>query len=136
MITQYGIYFKETPSKIFEVIRAGDEVIEDCPVFYYKGSDFPCEDYGVRELTEREIKRIVLLKSSESHLSRKEKEYNEWVIENDKNESLGNPFFYLRGNLFYTINREEFKKLKDQEISKGNMSFEYRGETFSVFHFC
>ena len=88
MITQYGIYFKETPSKIFEVIRAGDEVIEDCPVFYYKGSDFPCEDYGVRELTEREIKRIVLLKSSESHLSRKEKEYNEWVIENDKNDDV------------------------------------------------
>jgi hypothetical protein len=136
MIEQYGIYYKENPSQIFEIIRAGNIVEEECPVFYHMGAEFPCEDFGVRKLTKREIEKLVLPTIDENHVERVNNEYSTWVKLNDENEELGNEYFYIGETKYYTINREEFKELVNVAKNEGKHLFTYRGREFSVYHLC
>lgn len=136
MVVQYGIFERVNPTEIYEVIRANNTVKEECPGFYHAGHYFDCETYGIRKMSEREIKEYVLPKKDSIHESRKQKEYSLWLSENDKNEELGNESFFIGKTKFYTINREEFKLIKDKTISEGKRQFEYRGKMFSVYHFC
>ena len=136
MIRELGIYFKDTPENIHEIINAGDSLKEECPVFYYRGNPFLCQDFGVRELTEEEIIDLVLPKKKKVTTDRKLSEYEMWLELNDHNEHLGNEYFFVKGKKFYTVDREEFKTLLEEEKSRGKFSFEYRGNTFSVYHFC
>lgn len=136
MIDQYGIYYKENPSQIFEIIRAGNIVEEECPVFYHMGNEFPCEDFGVRKLTKREIETLVLPTVDVNHTKRVNDEYTAWVKLNDENESLGNDYFYIGETKFYTINREEFKLLIESNKNEGKFLFTYRDRVFNVYHPC
>lgn len=136
MIEQYGIYYKEDPSKIFEIIRAGNDVKEECPIFYHMGNPFSCEDFGVRKLTKREIEELVLPTVDENHVERLNIEYSTWVKLNDENEELGNEYFYIGETKYYTINRVEFKELAESTKNQGKFLFTYRGREFSVYHFC
>jgi hypothetical protein len=136
MIKQFGIYQKTNPSIIFEVIRAGFNVIDSEKEFFSMGNWFSKDEYGYREMTEEEITNLVLLKDSESHHIRKNSEYELWKTENDKNNDLGNKSFYIGEKKFYTIDREEFKLLRDIAISEGKHIIEYRGRNFSPYHFC
>lgn len=135
MIKQYGIYYKENPSKIFEIIRAGNTVKEECPLFYHNGAEFPCEDFGVRELTKREIEVLVLPTPNKKNIDRRTNEYSLWLSSNDENELLGNEYFYINGKKYYTINREEFKLLVDEAVKNDKHLIQYRGREFSVYHF-
>lgn len=136
MIKQYGIYEKENPREIFQIIASGDTFINDCPFIVHNGDRFPCEDFGVRELTKREIESLVLLQDNKISVDRRLSEYDTWKIENDKNEELGNDHFFVGSKKYYTINREEFKSLKEEAQRNGSTHIEYRGRTFSRFHFC
>lgn len=136
MIEQYCVYEKTLPNEVFEVIPSIAVVTEDCPEFISMGTTFPCDKYGVRKMTEEEIKKYVLVPKNSEHIVRKDSEYSEWKKLNDLNESEGIKSFYINSKKFNTINREEFKKLAKEAKDSGKFTLEYRGETFSVYHYC
>jgi len=135
MIEQYCIYEKNLPNEVFEIIPSLVEVTEKCPFFVFSGNVFPCDTYGVRKMTEREIKKHVLVKPNENHTQRKNLEYTKWKEQNDLSDKNGEEYFYVNNKKFYTINREEFKTLVEKSKSEGKHNFEYRGRMFSVYHF-
>ena len=136
MVKQYGIFERINPGEIYEVIRSGNQIKEECPGFFHAGHYFDCETYGIREMSEREIKLHVLPKQDLIHDNRKREEYEKWVLENDRCESLGINSFYIGETKFYTIDREEFKDIRNKSKLEGKRLFEYRGRMFSVYHFC
>lgn len=104
--------------------------------FIYGGDEYESSDYSIRRMSLREVKKVAHLTSEKITTERRDNQYNEWLSENDKCELLRVKEFYLSGKKYYTVNRKEFKSLLTTEKDKGNFSFRYREQLFSVYHFC
>lgn len=131
---RHAIVYKEDPSKVFEIVVAGEIIEEAHPVFYHMGCAFSSDMYSVRELTNEEVQELIISKPNDKVVSRREREYKLWKDANEDALSKGLKHFFIGETKFVTINSEEFIPLRDKALSEGKFYFNYKGERVSVYH--
>ena len=142
---RYCLVVPKDSKNCWEVVPANIDItdafenqfIENKPSeFTYDGHTYNTVTYAIRKMSPREISNYYHKPLDKVTIDNRDSIYREWLEKNDTCENLGLVSFYVGEKKFFTIDREEFKTLVSVEKEKGSFNFNYRGNVFSVYHYC